>query len=151
MKTVVLLLIPIILLGCAQVPKIPATELASEYCMDFIYPMCVRDASDDGIVDYMYFYDTNEVFMADRSWLESTTKTFKEHRCYMDMDDNIRKNSSKLLTINSDTSALHKVQLKSSLMLSYAKYLPKINTCMGYDQDLPADDDPNDYFNDEFN
>ena len=115
----------------------PAANMASSmiptelYCDNyFVYKMCVRDLDHDGEADLMYFKDTNEIFMLSEDHRQQALATMPQHRCIQTMDTDMRQASSELLLLNQQSGELHKLQLKSRLMLQYSRFLPAINRCM---------------------
>lgn len=120
--------------GCSSTQTTPAPlnqPSTSLYCDSYlIYRMCAMDIDKNGDVDFMYFEDTNEIFMISAEYNGERFENFIYHECLQPMDDAIRNASSELLFINKSSGALKKTQLKTRLMLNYTRYLPDINHCM---------------------
>ena len=132
-NTLSLLCATLLLVGCAGSPhtatsRVPQTDA---FCDNYlVYDMCVRDMDGNGEVDVMYFADTQEIFMLTEEYYHRDIGEFTLHRCVQVMDASVQKASSELLYIDQETSTLQKAQVKSRLMLDYAKYYPRINRCM---------------------
>lgn len=123
-----------LLTGCSSSSHKPTADSQSaavQYCDNYlIYRMCVRDLDQNGDADFMYFADTNEIFMLSPEHNGATFTDYTYHECLQPMDEDLRHASSQLLYINEDSGALAITQLKTRLMLNYTRYLPKINRCM---------------------
>ena len=140
--------------GCSSVPQTPPTartqaQSQAQYCGDYMsYAMCVRDIDRDGEVDLIYFADTREIFMIAPGYDRGELKIAEHHhdslpreeygglgihRCLQPMDNAMRNASSQLLELSDDAGLLRRTQVKSRLLLNYARYLPAINRCMGSD------------------
>lgn len=106
------------------------TVPTSLYCDSyFVYGMCAQDVDNDTQVDYMYFTDTNEIFMINPAYtsLEQTALTF--HQCIQLMDERMLEASSRLLLITDESSALEKARIKGQLILNYSRYMNDIQAC----------------------
>lgn len=122
------------------------------YCDNYLlYRMCASDIDSNGDVDVMYFEDTNEIFMIK----EGINPTISDsqltlHDCVQTMNSSMETLGDQLLMINEDTPALSKVGLKSKLMLQYARYLPKINSCGGNSAGYAMDDSQGEFGDEDF-
>lgn len=131
-RTVSVLTLSLFLVACASKQTLPMAAGQTEYCdRYFAYEMCVRDHNRDGKVDFMYFADTQEVFMAMPGFDDTNTTGRPAHRCIQPMDAAMQNTASDLLTINGDTGAMDKAKIKSRLLLSYSRYVAKVNRCHG--------------------
>lgn len=124
-----------ILCGCTAATRSerssPQTVDADTYCDRYLaYDMCVRDLDGNGEVDVMYFADTREVFMLTEAYRRRDIQDLTLHRCVQVMDDRVTQASSALLAIDDNTPSLQRAQVKSRLMLNYARYYPRIDRCM---------------------
>ncbi|BFM14772.1 hypothetical protein R50073_09550 [Maricurvus nonylphenolicus] len=91
-------------------------------------------------MDFMFFADTDEVFMA-MPGFEEPEKTGKPaHRCIQSMDKPMQGAANALLAIGNDTSNMTKTRIKTRLLLSYSRYMPEVNRCNG--NQLAVEDDP---------
>jgi len=131
-RTVSVLTYSLFLAACAGNQTQPVVAGPAEYCdRYFAYEMCVRDHNRDGKVDFMFFADTEEVFMAMQGFDDTNITGHPVHRCIQPMDAAMQNVASALLTINSDTGAMEKAKIKSRLLLSYSRYVADINRCHG--------------------
>lgn len=103
--------------------------VSAQYCDNFmIYDMCARDTNRDGEVDYVYFTDTNEVFMY-RQGLRRMPRDLGRHRCALEMDPELVATTSRLFYIDDDTSFLEKQDIRGSMMIKYIAYMPRVTAC----------------------
>ncbi len=121
-----------LLAGCAGTPgadsKTPVTDL---YCTSYlVYSMCAHDLDSNGQVDLMYFEDSEEIFLLAEDFRDATFEQYTRHECVQPMDQSLRETSSQLLFIDDDAGMLTKTRLKSRLLMSYTRYVPRINRCM---------------------
>ena len=60
-----LVAVVLVLAGCAQTPSMVPQQAAGKTVCDtyLIQSMCVQDLQGDGVVDLIYFTDTEEIFM----------------------------------------------------------------------------------------
>lgn len=131
--------VSLILSACVSNSSSHGAKVPSQYCDSyFAYDMCARDHNGDGAVDFMYFQDTGEVFMAmpDFQIEDVTGRPF--HQCIQVMDGAMQSAASGLLSIRDDTSNLAKTQIKSRLLFSYSRYMSRVNRCHG--TNLAADE-----------
>ena len=125
-----LLLIVLWLSACASTPMDTTVPVANLYCDNFlIYDMCAQDIDGDGIVEWVYFEDTNEIFLVREGVEEPLPTELAEHRCMQKMDDAIVHNTSQLFYISDDTNYIERADIKSALMFSYVGYMPRVMRC----------------------
>lgn len=129
-QTTSLLLAALLLTACGSTNfdgEAPATAL---YCDNFmIYDMCARDANRDGVVDHVYFTDTNEIFMYRQGMDERIPRGLDMHRCAQEMDEDLVATTSKLFFIDDDTSYLEKQDIRGAMMIKYIAYMPRVSAC----------------------
>ncbi|MGI1678052.1 MAG: hypothetical protein K6L75_04925 [Cellvibrionaceae bacterium] len=139
--------------------KIDKALNTKEYCdRYFVYRMCAKDFDGDGIVDGMYFEDSNDIFMYRETEKKLVENYHPFHICAQVMDQKLTDASSALLGINEDTSRLKRSELKSSIFVNYMRYASAINQCnkkYGNDNfDMTEEDDfglsEDDEYNDEY-
>lgn len=100
------------------------------YCDNFlIYDMCASDANGDGVVDYVYFTDSNEVFMYGSDGLARKPAEQPLHRCAQPMEDDLIATTSRLFYLDENSSALERTDIRGAMMIKYLAYLPEITAC----------------------
>ena len=116
--------------ACASIPVDSSNPVATLYCDNFlIYDMCAQDVDGDGIVEWVYFEDTNEIFLV-RDGIDAPLPTeLAAHRCMQKMDDAIVQNTSQLFYISDETNYIERADIKSALMFSYVGYMPRVMRC----------------------
>ena len=121
----------VIISGCSQhKTQSPAAPANMRYCDSyFVYNMCAEDQNGDGIVDYLYFEDSREIFMLSPDLPASKINGLGTHRCVQEMDKAMQRASSRLLLIDEHTSQLQRTRVKSALFTNYIRYLGRINAC----------------------
>ena len=94
-----------------------------------IYDMCARDTNRDGVVDYVYFTDTDEIFM----FREGADRRFPEdllvHECAQMMDEDLVATTSRLLFIDEETGYLERQDIRGAMMIKYIAYMPEVTAC----------------------
>ncbi len=117
--------------GCStKAVRVDLSLNTKEYCdRYFVYQMCAKDFTGDGVVDAMYFEDSKDIFMYREEYKGLVEKYNPFHVCAQIMDDKLTEASSALLTITEDTSLLKRSELKSSIFINYMRYAPDINKC----------------------
>lgn len=131
-----------------------SSELTDTFCDSyFIYAMCARDINHDDLADFMYFEDTGEIFMQTDEIAARTSgiipaaipadwgSDLTVHKCAQTMDEELQHAASLLFTINGKTGALRKTQIKSQLILSYSRYMGRINRCNSGSLAMPSTED----------
>ena len=142
------------LVGCSNV------EVARQYASTpgkvacdsfFIYDMCVRDISGDGLADFVWFTDTNEVFMYREGMKEAAASVAPMHRCAREMEPT---------TVNAASQAFNRENLtfmqeaaaKRQLALDYASAKSEVDECMARTMTGAPElqEEQDDFFMDEF-
>ncbi|NKB33857.1 MAG: hypothetical protein GKR91_12230 [Pseudomonadales bacterium] len=104
--------------------------VSNVYCDNFlIYDMCAQDLNDDGVVEYVYFADTMDVFMFRDGADENIPSPHGMHRCAMPMDDDLVATTSRVFEVTDETSYLEKQDIRGAMMIKYMTYLPQVTTC----------------------
>ncbi|MFK7865316.1 MAG: hypothetical protein AB8B95_13940 [Pseudohongiellaceae bacterium] len=100
------------------------------YCDNFlIYNMCASDPNKDGVVDFVYFTASEEVFMFSEGGLERKPSDQPVHRCVRQMEDDLVATTSRLFYLDESSSALEKTDIRGAMMVKYLAYLPEITAC----------------------
>jgi hypothetical protein len=102
----------------------------NHYCDSFmIYDMCAVDPNRDGRVDFVYFEDTDEVFMFSEGGLARKPASRPMHRCAQQMEEDLVEITSRLFYVDEDTSALEKNDIRGAMMIRYFAKLPEVTAC----------------------
>ena len=124
------LLIPLLLASCSSSDIAEVRPATSEYCDNFlVYDMCARDTNRDGVVDVVYFTDTDEVFMYREGMEGLFPRNLEVHQCAQPMDEDLVATTSRLFFINDETSFLETQDIKGSMMIKYISYMPRVSAC----------------------
>lgn len=136
-------LLVFILASCAGSRSDGQGPLSAHYCDKFmIYDMCARDSNRDGVVDFVYFEDTREVFMYREGLGGRIPGNLGRHRCAMAMDEDLVATTSRLFYIDDETPFLEKQDIRGSMMIKYIAYMPRVSSCnMRAEQEAEADTD----------
>lgn len=128
-KLLFALLIPIFLGSCRF--SIEGKGLTNNlYCDNFlIYNMCASDPNNDGVVDYVYFTDSDEVFMFSEGGLERVPNGQPVHRCVKQMEDDLVATTNRLFYLDDNSTALERTDIRGAMMVKYLAYLPEITAC----------------------
>lgn len=128
-RAFLLAFVPIALVGCRF--SLEGKGLTNNlYCDNFlIYNMCASDPNNDGVVDFVYFTDSEEVFMFNEGGLERKPSGQPVHRCVKQMEDDLVATTSRLFYLDDNSSALEKTDIRGSMMVKYLAYLPEITAC----------------------
>jgi len=138
------------LVGCGSNTLKQATgKLACESF--FIYDLCIHDLTGDGLVDYMYFDDTKEIFMFRPGYEDQVAAVMAMHRCAMPMTEPALRNSSELLYME-DRGLGSAMVLKGKLVSNYMQVKGQIDDC--FYEDTESDQTPaaeeDDFFSEEW-
>ena len=128
------LLLPVVLflglVSCANTDVNGRRQVSTEYCDNFlVYDMCARDTNRDGLVDVVYFTDTDEVFMYREGMEDRFPRSLNVHRCAQMMDEDLVATTSRLFYIDEETSYLEKQDIRGSMMIKYIAYMPRVSSC----------------------
>lgn len=100
------------------------------YCDNFlIYTMCASDPNRDGIVDFVYFEDTQAVFMFTDKGLARKPMDQPLHRCAEKMEDDLVEITSRLFYVDDSTPTLQKTDIRGAMTIRYLAKLPEITAC----------------------
>lgn len=122
--------LPLLLSACGSFSIDGLRPVNALYCDNFlIYDMCARDTNRDGVVDFVYFSDTREVFMYRSDWEGEFPDQHGTHRCAMAMDEDLVVTTSRLFYIDEDTTYLEKQDIRGAMMIKYIAYMPEVSAC----------------------
>lgn len=107
-------------------PPIASNTYCDSY---FVYDMCAEDIDRNGEIDFMYFQDTDEIFMTNPHFPTANLPPKPLHRCIQSMDEGMIIAGTRLLTINDDTNGIEKTQIKSRLLMEFIKAQGRMGTC----------------------
>lgn len=119
----------ILLAACQSMPEgeRPANAL---YCDNFmVYGMCARDVNKDGVVDYVYFEESEQAFMFRPGAERLFPRNLVMHPCATAMDEEVVATTSRVFYVDEQTTLLEKTDIRGSLMLKYMAALPEITAC----------------------
>lgn len=112
-------------LGTAGVS--PTTSL---YCDNFLfYTMCARDMDHDGIVDFVYFEESEEVFMWREGARDDVPADMKFHQCAEVMDAELVATTNRVFFVDENTSYLERQDIRGGMMIKYITKLPWVAAC----------------------
>ena len=118
------------LVGCNSIRLVSTTPTNNVYCDNFlIYEMCAEDLDNDGIVEYVYFADTVEVFLYRQGARDSIPDRLHMHRCIRVMDEGLVETTNRVFEVTNDTSYLEKQDIRGAMMIKYFAHLPEITAC----------------------
>ncbi len=116
--------------ACSSSDFVGLRPVTSEYCDNFlVYDMCARDTNRDGVVDVVYFTDTDEVFMYREGMQGRFPRNLEVHQCAQQMDDDLVATTSRLFFIDEETSFLEKQDIRGAMMIKYIAYMPRVSAC----------------------
>ena len=100
------------------------------YCDNFlVYDMCASDTNRDGVVDLVYFTDSNEVFMYREGADRRIPRHLSRHRCAQLMDEDLVATTSRLFFINDETSMMERTDIRGAMLIKYIAYMPEVSAC----------------------
>ena len=103
---------------------------SSLYCENFlIYDMCAQDLNGDGVVEYVYFEDTKNVFMYREGTDVDIPRDLSLHPCAQLMDEELIATTSRVFYVNEETTYLERQDIRGAMMLKYVSYMPRVVTC----------------------
>lgn len=100
------------------------------FCDNFlVYKMCARDMNRDGVVEFVYFEESEEVFM----WREGARDTIPDdmvmHQCARVMDEDLVVTTSRVFYVDDDTPFLERTDIRGAMMIKYMAKLPEVAAC----------------------
>lgn len=128
-RCLLLLALLVSLNGCLSVDEYlnPKNSL---YCDNFlVYDMCVRDMDRDGVAEFIYFEDSQEVFLYSEDALAQLPGNLGVHYCARVMDPDLVATTSRMLFIDDETSFMERSDIRGSLLLRYMTLMPDVAAC----------------------
>ena len=112
-------------LGTAGVS--PTTSL---YCDNFLlYKMCARDMDRDGIVEFVYFEESEVVFMWREGARDDIPADMEIHECAETMDPELVATTNRVFFVDDETSYLERQDIRGGMMIKYITALPRVVAC----------------------
>ena len=100
------------------------------YCDRYlIYRMCAIDVTDNGQADFLYFEDSDQIFLFNPDETNLVPNNLSMHKCAQSMDEPLIEATSRLLTVNDEMSFFEKSEIKNKIFFHYMRYIPRINHC----------------------
>lgn len=100
------------------------------YCDNFmVYEMCARDMNRDGVVEFVYFQESQQAFMYRPDAERLLPRGLEMHPCATEMDEDVVRTTSRVFFVDEETTLLEKTDIRGSLMLKYMAALPEITAC----------------------
>ncbi|MBT4521898.1 MAG: hypothetical protein HOC23_18015 [Halieaceae bacterium] len=120
----------LVLVGCSTDPMIKSESVPGRIVCDsyLVLDMCVRDFVGDGVVDMIYFSDTNEVFMYRDDMKQQVGQVMPFHRCAVPLSDRMQQTTDRILK-REDMSLTEEVGIAKNLIASYVAAKPQIDAC----------------------
>lgn len=140
LRLTMLVLYSTLLVACSNLDTEGLQPASFNYCDNFlIYDMCARDTNRDGVVDYVYFTDSEEIFM----FREGADRRFPAdllvHECAQMMDDDLVATTSRLLFIDEETGYLERQDIRGAMMIKYIAYMPEVTACNMRNEEVQSD------------
>ncbi len=103
---------------------------ASLYCDKFlICDLCAQDLNRDGVVEYVYFPDSLDVFMYREGAESNIPRNLAMHRCALLMDEDLVATTSRVFYMDEATTFLEKQDIRGAMMIKYIAYIPEVAAC----------------------
>jgi hypothetical protein len=93
-----------------------------------VLDMCVRDYLGDGIVDMIYFDDTNEIFMYREGMKDVVEPVMPFHICAVPLSDGMQAITNRILE-RQDLSLSNEIDISRQLLSNYMAAKPEIDAC----------------------
>jgi len=136
------------LAACSMGPLVKQEGTKGKTVCDsyIILHMCVQDYVGDGIVDLIYFSDTNEIFMYREGMKDIVAPAMPFHQCVVPLGEQMQEISNRIL-FREDLSFGEELAIKKDLLFAYLDAKPGIDACNRSfaDEDI-SDDHPADVF-----
>jgi hypothetical protein len=126
----ILLSVVLVLAACAQTPSIAPQQVAGKTVCDtyLIQSMCVQDLQGDGVVDLIYFTDTEEIFMYRSGKRDSVAEVMPFHRCAVPLNAGMQATTNRILN-REDLSLTEELSITMELITNYLAAKPSIDAC----------------------
>jgi hypothetical protein len=108
----------------------------SLYCDNFlVYKMCARDMDRDGIVEFVYFEESEVVFMWREGARDDIPADMEIHQCAEAMPSELVVTTNRVFFVDDETSYLERQDIRGGMMIEYITALPRVAACnLGSDQ-----------------
>ena len=125
-----LMAVALILVGCAQTPSMSPQQSAGKTVCDtyLIQSMCVQDLQDDGVVDLIYFTDSEEIFMYQSGKRDVVAGVMPFHRCAVPLNAGMQATTNRILN-REDLSLTEELSITMELITNYLAAKPSIDSC----------------------
>ena len=126
----ILLSVVLVLAACAQTPSIAPQQVVGKTVCDtyLIQSMCVQDLQGDGVVDLIYFTDTEEIFMYRSGKRDLVAEVMPFHRCAVPLDAGMQTTTNRILN-REDLSLTEELSITMELITNYLAAKPSIDAC----------------------
>ena len=116
--------------GCAIEPGIQPQKGEGNIVCDsyLVLDMCVRDYLGDGIVDMIYFSDTDEIFMYREGMKDIMASVMPLHLCAVPLSDGMQAITNRILE-RQDLSLSNEINIARQLLSNYMAAKPGIDAC----------------------
>lgn len=157
-KASILLIIVTMLAACSSTPNTPDAASSADsaapdrvVCDSYLMqPMCVQDLSGDATVDFIYFTDTNEIFMYREGHKEAVAKVMPLHRCAVPLNPGMQATTNQILH-RKNLSLTEELDITRKLIVNFVAAKPDIDACNArYEQEDTEVALDEDYSEDDF-
>jgi len=126
----IILLLSLLLLSACANQRQNTAAVTNLYCDRYLlYRMCTLDATANGRADFIYFEDSQEIFLFDPDTTTFIPENLTMHHCAQSMDTALLNATSLLLTVNDTMSFFERSEIKNKIFYHYMRYLPRVNRC----------------------
>ena len=122
--------VTLFLAGCAAGPTVKEDGSKGKTVCDsyIVLHMCVQDYTGDGVVDLIYFSDTDEIFMYRVGMKEAVASAMPFHQCVVPLSVAMQDISDRIL-FREDLSFGEELAIKRDLLFAYLAAKPGIDAC----------------------
>ncbi len=151
LSRVLLLGTVLFLAACAVGPTVQKDGARGKTVCDsyIVLHMCVQDFIGDGVVDLIYFSDTNEIFMYRVGMKETVAPAMPFHQCVVPLSAEMQAISDRIL-FRDKLSFSEEIAIKKDLLFAYLSAKPEIDTCnTSFEKGRTHDELQDDFFIEE--
>jgi hypothetical protein len=132
------------LAACSSTPETTQEAARRALVCDsyVIFDMCVKDLGEDGVVDMVYFSDTDEIFMYREGEREAVVAVMPLHRCAVPLNPGMQRVTNRILHRDNITLS-EELDITRQLIANYVAAMPEINACNARYEDVAEEDDFN--------
>ena len=130
----------LLLAGCTAGPFIKKEGTKGKTVCDsyIVLHMCVQDYVGDGIVDMIYFSDTDEIFMYRKGMRDIVAPAMPFHQCVVPLSPEMQDISNRIL-FRENLSFGEELAIKKDLLFAYLAAKPGIDACnASFEEKLPS-------------